>query len=88
MENLENTIIDYFANSISASEIAEKFNLNEEKTKEILWVYAQREWDDALVDYEWATQEQELALDLVLERAAEALKEMAKKDEDWYPQLA
>ena len=33
---LENTILDYFANAISADEIAEKFKLDEEKTHEIL----------------------------------------------------
>ena len=76
---LENTILDYFANAISASEIAGKFNLNEEKTKEILW-YAQRERDDALIDEEGATLEQDLALDLVISRAVEALEEMAKKE--------
>ena len=76
---LENTILDYFANAISASEIAGKFNLNEEKTKEILW-YAQRERDDALIDEEVATLEQDLALDLVISRAVEALEEMAKKE--------
>ena len=75
---LENTILDYFANAISASEIAGKFNLNEEKTKEILW-YAQRERDDALIDEEGATLEQDLALDLVIKRAVEALKEIKKE---------
>ena len=75
---LENTILDYFANAISASEIAGKFNLDEEKTKEILW-YAQREWDDALIDEEGATIEQDLALDLVIKRAVEALKEIKKE---------
>lgn len=77
MKNLENAIIDYLTSAVSASDIAENFNLNEEKTKEILWHF-QTEWDDAEVDYEGATIEQDLALDLVIKRAVEALEEMAK----------
>ena len=75
---LKETIIDYLANTISASEIAEQFNLEEQKTKEILW-YCQRERDDVLIDYEGATLEQDLALDLVIKRAVEALKEIKKE---------
>lgn len=73
-----NEILNYFANTVDASEIAGKFNLDEEKTKEILW-YAQREWDDALIDEEGATLEQDLALDLVIKRAVEALEEIKKE---------
>lgn len=75
---LENTILDYFSHTISASEIAGKLNLDEEKTKKILW-YAQREWDDVPIDEEGATLEQDLALDLVISRAVEALEEIKKE---------
>ncbi len=75
---LENTILDYFSNAISAAEIAEKFNLDEEKTFDILW-QAQREWDAVDVDPEGPTPEQDQELDIVLARAAEALKEIKKE---------
>lgn len=78
MKNLENAIIDFLSNTLSASEIAEKFLLDEEKTREILW-HSQREWDDVVVAEEGATTEQDLALNLVIQRAVEAL-EMAKKE--------
>lgn len=71
-------ILDYFANAVDASEIAEKLLLNEEKTREILWL-AQREWEDMAIDEEGPTIEQDLAMDLVIKRAVEAL-EMAKKE--------
>lgn len=76
---LENEILNYFANTVDASEIAEKFLLDEEKTKEILGYY-QREWEDVAIDEEGATAEQDLALELVISRAVEALEALEKKE--------
>lgn len=74
-----NEILNYFANTVDASEIAEKFLLDEEKTKEIL-SHSQREWEDVAIDEEGATAEQDLALELVISRAVEALEALEKKE--------
>lgn len=78
MNELKTLVLDYFANAISASEIAEEFNLDEEKTFDILW-QAQREWDAVDVDPEGPTPEQDQELDIVIKRAVEALKEIKKE---------
>lgn len=75
---LENAIINYFANAVSASDIAEQFNLHWGKTLEILR-QAQGEWDNIDVGPEGTTIEQDWKQDLVIIRAAEALEEIKKE---------
>ncbi len=83
VEVIENNIVDYFANSISASDFVDKFirpiiNVTEEQEGEItnIMAAANRDWDNADCDSEGATQEQDAELDRIIEECSKAIADV------------
>lgn len=83
IETVSNNVIDYFANSISASNFIEKHiksittvsDAQEEKICNILSEY-DREFANADCDEEGATREQDAELDRIIEKCANAIYEI------------
>jgi len=65
---IENLIIEFFSNSTSALEIAEKLNINDnEEVKQIL-CEAEKDWEKAPCNSDGATAGQQMFLDLIIEK--------------------
>lgn len=69
---LSDAIINYFANGTTSRTIAEEFELDAQKTSDILW-QAQKEWDAVEIDPEWPNAEQDAELDKILENTLDKL---------------
>lgn len=73
-DELFQSIVEYFANSITSETISEKFKFNFKKTSEILG-QAQREREALEIDDEGATVAQDRELDAIVNRTIDSLIE-------------
>jgi len=80
VEAVSNNVVDYFANSIASSDFVENYirciipvsDEQESKITDILSEY-NRDWNNADCDAEGATQEQDLQLDLIIEKCGKEI---------------
>ena len=83
VEVVFSNVVDYFANSITSSEIINEIirpltSVSEEQEQKIsdILLLTQQEWENVDCDAEGATQEQNIKLDRIIEDAAFSIAEL------------